>query len=309
MDRILKRYTIFFWFGIINYMCLQVIISRLSNFLFFVQKTDEQTPAGFDPKSYFPGENFDLSFYGKNDNKIWKQIEKSIGKERVKQFQKSIGLLETAFNSYWRKEAKHLLLCKKYFQSNQPLLQQVIFEIKRLSGVQHFMVVYVPIYFISDFTHNDDEIHAWFSWLPKKSFMVVEIPPDFEPRDGSFPIGVLAHEFFHLMLRKNKNLFSKIGKIAEDNKKLFIKLSEGMPHRLFLEELLISSFIPEGYLSKKYFHTKITTHAAKPKSLLAWRKFVAFKLGQTAKAYIDNHQCIDEKYLKDLIKVIKENTK
>ena len=290
-------------------MHLQIKISRLSNFLFFVQKTNKQTPAGFNLKNYFPGENFDLSFYGKSNDKIWKQIEKSIGKERVKQFQESVKPMETAFNSYWRNKAKRLLLCKKYFQNNQPLLQRVIFEIKRLSGIHHFTVAHIPIYFISDFTHNDDEIHAWFSWMPKKSFMVVEIPPNFEPRDNSFPIGVLAHEFFHLMLRKNKNLFSKIGKIAEDNKKLFIKLSEGMPHRLFLEELLISSFIPEGYLSKKHFRTKITTRITKPKSLLAWRKFVAFKLEQTAKAYIDNHQRIDEKYLKDLIKAIKENTK
>lgn len=260
-------------------------------------------------KKYFPDENFDLSFYGKNDDKIWKQIGKSIEKEKIKQFQKSIKLLEADFNSYWHKKAKHLLLCKKYFQSNQSLLQQVFIDIKRLSGVRHFTAAHVPIYFISDFTHNDDKIHAWFSWMPEESFIVIEIPPDFKPRDDSFPIGILAHEFFHLMLRRNKNLFSKIGKIAEDNKKLFTKLSGGMPHRLFLEELLISSFIPEGYLSKKYFHTKITTRATKPKSLLAWQKFVAFKLRQTIKTYIDNLQCINEKYLKDLIKVIKENTK
>ncbi|MEK7506931.1 MAG: hypothetical protein AAB585_00085 [Patescibacteria group bacterium] len=290
-------------------MRLQIIIPRLSNFLFFIQKTDKQILTGFDLKNYFPSENFDLLFYEKSNDKIWEQIEKGTGKERLKQFQKSIKPLETTFNPYWRKEAKHLLSCKKYFQSNELLLQRVIIDMKRLSGTQHFTFTHIPIYFISDFTHSDDEIHAWFSWMPKKSFMVVEIPPYFEPRDDLFPIGVLAHEFFHLILRKNKNLFSRIGKVAEDNKKLFIKLSEGMPHKLFLEELLISSFIPEGYLSRKHFHTKITRRVTKPKSLLAWRKFVAFKLRQAAKVYVDNLHHIDEKYLKDLIKVIKENTK
>lgn len=290
-------------------MHLQIIISRLSNFLVFIQKTNRQIPAGFDLKKYFSAENFDLSFYGENNNKIWKQIENDIGKEKVKQFQKSIKSLGAVFNLYWCKETKHLLLWGEYLQSNQLLLQQIIFNIKRLSGIQHFAVARVPIYLISDFTHNNNEIHAWFSWTPKKSFIVAEISSNFEARDNLFPISVLAHELFHLILRKNKNLFSKIGKIADNNKKLFTKLSEGMPHRLFLEELLISSFIPEGHLNRKHLHTTITTRPEKPKSLLAWRKFVAFRLERTAKVYVDNLRCIDEKYLKDLIKIIKQNAK
>ena len=290
-------------------MPLQIIISRLSNFLFFIQKTDKKNLIKFDLKNYFSDENFDLLFYEKSNDKIWEQIKKSIGKEKIKQFQKSIEPLKTTFDPYWRNEANRLLSYKKYFQSNELLLQRVITDIKRLSGMQRFAIVHVPIYFISDFTHSDDEIHAWFSWTPKKSFIVIETPSGFKPRTNSFPISVLAHEFFHMMLRKNKNLFSKIGKIAESNKELLEKLSEGMPHRLFLEELLISSFIPEGYLNKKHFQSKIITRVTKPKNLLAWRKFIAFKLKQTAKVYVDNLRCIDEKYLKDLIKVIKQKTK
>ena len=106
------------------------------------------------------------------------------------------------------------------------------------------------------------------------------------------------------MLRKNKNLFFKIANIAKENDKLFTKLAEGMPNRIFLEELLISSFIPEGYLSEKYFNTKVVSCISRPKDLLGWRKFVAFKLYQVAKKYINNTQQIDENYLKDLIGII-----
>ena len=101
--------------------------------------------------------------------------------------------------------------------------------------------------------------------------------------DNFFPLAVLAHEFFHLMLRENKNLFLKITKIAQKNEKLFTKLSKEIPSRIFLEELLISSFIPEGYLSEKYFNTKVVSRISKPKDLLSWRKFIAFKLYQIAK--------------------------
>jgi hypothetical protein len=82
-----------------------------------------------------------------------------------------------------------------------------------------------------------------------------------------------------------------------------------MPNKIFLEELLISSFIPEGYLSEKYFDNKIAPYTSKPKGLLKWRKFVAFKLYQIAKRYINNTQQIDEKYLNSLIGIIKRNAK
>ena len=111
------------------------------------------------------------------------------------------------------------------------------------------------------------------------------------------------------MLRKNKSLFLKTARIAKENEKMLTKLSEGTPSRIFLEELLISSFIPEGYLGEKYFKTKVITYTSTPKKLLRWRKFIACNLYQTAKEYINNAQQIDKKYLEDLIAVIKQNAK
>jgi hypothetical protein len=201
--------------------------------------------------------------------------------------------------------SKCLLLWKKYFQNNQSLFQRAILDVKKISGVKYFTISKIPIYLVSDPVSNSKEIDAWFSWTPKKSFITFEIPHGLKTPDNFFPVSILTHEFFHLMLRRNKNLFSKISKITEKNKKLFTKLSKGMPNRIFLEELLISSFIPEGFLSEKYFNTKAITRISKPKDLLGWRRFVAFKLHQTAKKYIDNTRQIDEEYLKDLVEIIK----
>jgi hypothetical protein len=290
-------------------MRLQFIISRLSNLLFFAQKTNGHDLIKFDLQKYLADENFNLFYYGKTENKILEQIEKSIGRQNAKRFQKAVASLEPVFTLHWRKASKHLFLWKRYFQDNQSLFQQIISDIEKLSGVEKFNIYKIPIYFISDPGDKYKEINAWFSWTPKESFIVVEIPLGLKAPNNFFPLSVLAHEFFHSILRKNKSLFSKISKITEENKKILTKLSESMPSRIFLEELLISSFIPEGYLSEKYFNTKVVPNTSKPKDLLMWRKFVASKLYQTAKKYINSAQRIDEKYLRDLIDIIKQNAK
>ncbi len=290
-------------------MHLSIKISRLSNFLFFVQKTNRHNLIKFDLQKYLSDEKLNLAFYGKNENKIWGQIEEIIGKENAKKIKKSIVPLDQIFAPRWRKTSKHLLLWKQYFQNNQSSFQQSILRIQKLIGIKQFAISKIPIYLISDFTSNNKKINAWFSWTPKESFIVVEIPFGLEVPNNFFEQAVLAHEFFHLMLRENKNLFLKITNFAKENDKLFTKLAEGMPNRIFLEELLISSFIPEGYLSEKYFNTKVIFHTSKPKDLLGWRRFVASKLYQAAKKYTNDARQIDENYLKGLIKVIKQNVK
>lgn len=229
-----------------------------------------------------------------------------LGNKNVKLLQKDTAPLRHIFASFWHKESKYLLLWKKYFQSNQLLFQQAISNIKKLSGIKYFRASKIPIYLISDSVHKDKEIHAWFSWSPQKSFIVVEIPAGLKPPSNLLPMGILAHEFFHLILRENKALFSKISNIVEKNKKLFTKLSGEMSNRMFLEELLISSFIPEGYLGAKYFRSRTVTNVTKPNTLLMWRRFIAHKLNQTTKYYVNNARQIDEKYLKNIIKAIRQ---
>lgn len=290
-------------------MRLSLIISRLTNLLFFIQKIDNHCLVKLDLQKCLVDEDFNLFFYGKNENKIWEQIEQSIGKQNTKQFQKATTSTESIFTPHWRKGSKHLFLWKKYFQNDQLLFQRIISDIKKLSGIKKFNIQRIPIYLISDHLSKDKEINAWFSWAPKESFIVVEIPFGLKAPNDFFPLSILAHEFFHLTLRKNRVLFSKISETAEKNKKILTKLSGGMLNRIFLEELLISSFIPEGYLSEKYLNTKVVPIVSRPKGLLMWRKFVAFKLYQIAKKYINDAQEINEKYLEDLVGIIKQNTK
>lgn len=290
-------------------MYLSIIISRLSNFLFFVQKTNRDNLDKFDLRKSLINKHLDIFFYGKNENEIWKQINKSIGAQNIRHFQSAITPLKPIFASHWSKIHKQLLLWKQYFQNNQPLFQQTIIELKKLSGIKHFAVSKIPIYLISNLNSENNEIDARFSWTPKESFIAIEIPFNLKVPNHFFPVSILAHEFFHLMLRKNKNLIFEINKIAKKNERVFTKLSEGIPNRIFLEELIISSFIPEGYLSKKCLNTKFSAFTSKPKDLLSWRKIVASKSYEIAKNYINNIGQIDKKYLEHIVNVLKQNTK
>ncbi len=286
-------------------MSLSIKISRLSNLLFFTQKSNRVKFNKSDLQKYLLDEKVNLSFYGEKEDKIWKQIEKNIGKENAKEIQNSIILLDKEFDIYWHKAYKHLLSWQQYFLDNESLFQKVILEIEKLSGINNFLISRVPIYLVSDLTSKDKEINAWFSWEPKNSFIVVEIPFNLQIPKDFFPLAVLAHEFFHLILRKNKDLFLKIKKIAEENNELLIKLEKNVSGRMFFEELLISSFIPEGYLSEKYLKTIVISFKSKPKNVLEWRKLIAYRLYKIVKQYVDNRKQINEKYLKNVIEVIK----
>lgn len=140
--------------------------------------------------------------------------------------------------------------------------------------------------------------------------MVVEIPFGLKVTDSLFQIGILAHEYFHLILKQNKKLVLQINQTVEENSSLFKKISgEGISDKMFFEELLISSFIPEGYLSEKYLNFKVATDISNPEDLLDWRRLVAFKMCQTAKEYTNDGRQIDKEYLERLIEVIKQSVK
>ncbi len=112
-------------------MNFSVVISRFSNLLFFALKINQDRLVNFNLQKYLTDENLNLSFYGRSESKIWKQIEKSIGKQDTKQIKKYIAPLKLLFALQWRKTLKHLLLWKWYFYNNQPLFQEIILEIKK----------------------------------------------------------------------------------------------------------------------------------------------------------------------------------
>ncbi|MFA5129299.1 MAG: hypothetical protein WC477_00075 [Patescibacteria group bacterium] len=287
-------------------MLTDIVISRFSNLLFYIQRTGKCSPKKFDLEKYISEDNIDVLFYGKNEKIIWKRLQKSIGREQMNRFQQVVKPLKLTFTSYWKKESKTVLKWKKYFQMHTTEINGMLNDSKKLCGIKHLSFSNVPIYLLSDPSTKSKEINAWFSWTPKESFMVVEIPFGLQPSKNHFPIAVLCHEFFHLLLRKNQNLHSRIKECARTNSKFLTKIIDnGMPEKMFLEEVLLSSFLPEGYLSEKHLGIKINQNPTKPKDLLDWRRHAAFELKNVVKRYIEKGYVIDQKYLTLLINTLK----
>ena len=116
----------------------------------------------------------------------------------------------------------------------------------------------------------------------------MEIPINQYPDNNDlFPCAVLLHEIFHLLIRKNKIL-----------KKQIYNLNKNSP---YFEELLISSFIPEGYLSQVYLNTPQLKYSKNSKNLIDQRRYIAHKLSDQAQTYIKKKQPLDKKYF-NLIK-------
>ncbi len=287
-----------------------IIISRLANLLFSAQRGGYPSLDERDLQSFFSRENIDITFYGKSERDIWKRIAESVGESEIKHLRKSIASLKNESSQHWLETSRHLLVWKHYFQNNRILLQRAIREIEKLCGISYFSTAHIPIYLISDSTTKYKEINAWYSWTSNDIFIVIEIPFTLKKPGGLFPLSVLTHECFHLALKRNRTLARTLEMVAAQNSALFkASLKEDMPPRMFLEELLLSSFVPEGFLSEQYFNIAIKRFSRKPKDLLDWRRCVAFKIKEVAEQYIHNSQQIDKRYLNCIVDIIKQNSK
>ncbi len=107
---------------IIIHVRLSIIISRFSNLLFSLQKTNQRRLVKSNLQKYLIDRNINRLFYGKNENKIWGQVEELIGLQKVEQIKRAIVPLKPGFSLHWYKTSKHLLRWKQYFQNNQLLL-------------------------------------------------------------------------------------------------------------------------------------------------------------------------------------------
>ncbi len=191
---------------------------------------------------------------------------------------------------------------------NWDLLESMIINICSLCGIKTFSDR-VPINLI--YGKNNKEIFAWFSWTPKNSMITIEFSRS-RKVNNQFMIMVLVHELFHLVLRKNKKLMRKISKHTKSNESILKKIKEkNLSSRMILEELIISSFVPEGYLSKKYFNKSIKLMSSESlcNELLDWRRYIAHKMQRHAQLYSKRKQIIDDTYINKIINVIKNHKK
>jgi hypothetical protein len=196
-----------------------------------------------------------------------------------------------------KQELEHLI---NYFKDHRRKIDEILNVFFLLAGVRKTAITKITINLKSSqkeecegWTMSDDSIAIKYSAKHSLSEVCLLIIP---------------HEIFHLIIWKNKTLTLKMDRLAEDNSEKLKKINfENWEIHMILEELLISSFIPEGYLAEKFLGTDVQKKAQKEimknhrECFLCERYKSAYKLYPFAKKYVENKKKIDSRYLKAII--------
>jgi len=259
------------------------------------------------------GSNFNLIqayFFILKKNKLWNTLNKEIGVIKANKFRKFFENFTQRFDILWEQKKLRLLKIKNYLNSQSKKIESILAIINRLSDIKKEIAYFkqIPVHLVISSKRKKDVI-GWFSILDNKTDLVLECSGVLI-KNYTFLNMILLHEYFHLALRTNSEIKNQIENISKKNQKMLSVLSKDITPSQILEELLISSFVPEGYFATKYFNKKIKpVNSVKRKngivSFVSARQFCAYKLKNIAKKYINTKKSIDKKYLSSLIDVIK----
>jgi len=241
---------------------------------------------------------------------LWDSIGKGAGTERARRLREILECFTPRFDKFWGQEETKLLKILEYLNSQSKKIGTVVSTICVLSGIEggDAYLKQTPVHLVVSSDKKKDVI-GWFSTMDNRTDFVLECS-GVASSNLNFLSMVLLHELFHLILRTNSQIRDRIKSISDENKQILATLSRDMSTSLVLEELLVSSFIPEGYLGAKFFKKKIKSASfIKEKngvvSFVSARQFSAYKLKEMASEYVGARKAIDDNYLFSIIEVIK----
>ena len=308
-------------------MKLNFITSKSNNLFFFVSelaKEKRKSKLNITERKFlrvfskiiFRSSNglpLDLVFLTNPENRKWIEFEKKMSTDEIKEIKSVLKFFSNKFEKDWPIMKKELNKVQKYFNAHKNIFKKIItpiFELCDLKKIETESIFIHQIFNLKD-TGN---LSAWASWTPKRQDIVLEWNYKSVKQINKFDICVVAHEFFHLLIKKNRRLIDLIKTKADANRELLLKIGYGVPNpKHILEELILSSFIPEGYLAKKYADLaikKMKPNFKKTNNLISFsenRKICAYLMKDIAFQYINEKRPIDENYINNLIEKIKQH--
>lgn len=250
-------------------------------------------------------------FLFEDDKKIWPSLNKYIGLEKTQQLKLILNKFEHRFNKIWEKDIEKINSIKSSISKNKVTINEHIKIIKKLCGLSKSKSPDINLYILlSSNTKEESQGRASGNTvaLECSGWPITKIDYLFN--------NILLHELFHILLKKNKSLFDKLSKLIDQNVHILEKSKLGIwSLNIVAEEALISSFIPEGYLSEKNLKTDIIKEAKQELNkknvdpLSQLRNFSAILMYDEAKKYVDGKKSLDVEFFNKIITVIKEFTK
>ena len=240
-------------------------------------------------------EHIEIFFIFNNKKEIKKELKSILSIEDIDYIFYILKCFEKRFNIIWDIVEKKLLWIKKQIGTESVVIKNIILDIFTLCGLDTKEPFKINILLlISGFS----DLHGWVS----DNNIAFECSGWKKNKIKELVYSVLPHEIFHILLKQNgliKKEIEMISKKYEDGLNFFNK-NFGLSNKMFLEELVLSSFIPEGYLSEKYLNNiskKYKNTTDSNDKLLLYRLFVAKEMRAVAGEYVNNGLHIDKEYI------------
>jgi len=251
--------------------------------------------------------NPELTFLSEQDKNIWPKITKQIGSKQTQKLKEIFKLFENKFQKIWPSKKEKLAKISKHIKNKQKQIDKKILLICQLCHVKPqslpakldlFLFMNSSTEEAQGWSYQDKIILECSDWPFKKINYLIHC--------------ILLHETFHFIIKKNKKIFNLILNSSSQIKKYLPADLKKWDPKIILEDLLISSFLPEGYLTEKFCKINIKKEAKqelKKKNIdnfTKLRNFCALHMYELAKEYTEKEKSLNENYLEELIECIKK---
>jgi len=255
-----------------------------------------------------------IPFITSSDKRAWMAIEKWVNKEEFKKIRQIFKIFDERFNKIWVKSAIELKKAKKILNislNNKKEIKEILEDLSSLYQQKINDELSIKIYLFHHLVENSFGGGANLN----KNQLTLDCP-SITPNTSSEEraIRTLLHELIHNYFEtpQFKNLL--INCLDEMDYKKLVDSSifkEVKSVRNIINEMIVESLLPNGYLAEKYFHFKVAEKIKnieeienkKDKSLADYRLLSAYHMYSISKNYLDNKKPLDEKYINEIIKI------
>jgi hypothetical protein len=227
----------------------------------------------------------------------WRIVGKKIGLQKTQELKNILDYFDARFQKIWETEKPKLERLRKNFIQKDIAATSTVKSITCLCGIKEKKSQRITCLFGMSAASVPD----CNGWTSGKSIML-ECSGWPAKRIKEIYREIIPHELFHILLRNNGRLLKNLRELAAENETSLAKINfEGYSSRMTFEEVILSSFIPEGYL----IHKKLEAPCKKPKDFQAVRQQFAYLLRSEAKKYVVMGKFIDKVYLEKVMSEIK----
>lgn len=250
--------------------------------------------------------NLEPIFLFESHKKVWPILSKEISQESCHKIRSIFRIFESRFDKIWKDEKKKLKRIAKEFINKKFQISRNLEDIEKLCGLSKEQLPQKME--VRLLLSSKGDCQGWSF----KEVVVLECS-GWPIKKINYLFLIFLHECFHILFKRNGKLFSVFKSVINRNRQIINKteLKNWMPEVIF-EEALISSFLPEGYLSEKIL--KINSRKVARKELAkkrvdkfaALRNFCALHLYDSAKKFVSENKPLDEFYFEKTVKCIRD---